>query len=275
LEGGGVAGAGVDFRGVGDFVLREGEQREEGDGEEKPHGDWATGNSSLLEEVGAVGAGASEALSGAPFGDFAMVTAEEDIGDGQASEVGGFGVLRGFEEAGGTEGFFDGAEFVSEDAGEEADDGVDHDDCGDGAVGEDVVAEGEFFGLEVFDDAVVDAFVVAGDENEVGVGGEALSGGLIEAFAGGAGNDDATAGGEGFDGGEEGFGFEDHARAAAGGGVIDLAMFAEAVVTEVVDVEVEGALLLGAAHHAEAQGDADEIGEEGDDVDAHGVRALR
>lgn len=43
LEGGGVAGAGVDFRGVGDFVLGEGEQREEGDGEEKSHGDWATG----------------------------------------------------------------------------------------------------------------------------------------------------------------------------------------------------------------------------------------
>jgi hypothetical protein len=94
---------------------------------------------------------------------------------------------------------------------------------------------------------------------------------LVEAFASRAGDDDAAAGGEGLDGGEEGFGFEDHARAAAGGGVIDLAVFADAVVAEVVDVEVEGSLLLGAAHHAKAQGDADEIGEEGDDVDAHGL----
>ena len=204
---------------------------------------------SIFEEVGAIGAGAGEALGGAPFGDFAVVATEEDVGDGETAEVGGFGVLGGFEEAGGAEGFFDGAEFVAKDAGEEADDGVDHDDGSDGAVREDVVAEGEFLGLEVFDDAVVDAFVVAGDEDE-------------------------ATGGEGFDGGEEGFGFEDHAGAATGGGVIDLAVFAEAVVAEVVDVEVERALLLGAAHHAEAQGDADEIGEEGDDVDAHGVGVL-
>jgi hypothetical protein len=230
---------------------------------------------SLLEEVGAIGAGAGEALGGAPFGDFAVVATEEDFGDGQAAEVGGFGVLRGFEEARGAEGFFDGAEFVSEDTGEEANDGVDHDDGGDGAVGEDVVAEREFFGLEVFDDAVVNAFVVAGDEDEVVGGGEILGGGLVEAFASRAGDDEAATGGEGFDGCEERFGFEDHAGTAAGGGVIDLAVFADAVVAEVVDVEVEGALLLGAAHHAEAQGDADEIGEEGDDVDAHGVRAIR
>lgn len=229
---------------------------------------------SLFEEIGAIGAGAGEALGGAPFGDFAVVATEEDFGDGETAEVCGFGVLGGFEEAGGTEGFFDGAEFVSEDAGEEADDGVDHDDGCDGAVGENVVAEGEFFGLEVFDDAVVDAFVVAGDEDEVVGGGEVLGGGLAEALSGWAGDDDAATGGEGFDGGEEGFGFEDHAGAATGGGVIDLAVFAEAVVAEVVDVEVERALLLGAAHHAEAQGDADEIGEEGDDVDAHGVGVL-
>jgi hypothetical protein len=93
---------------------------------------------------------------------------------------------------------------------------------------------------------------------------------LVKAFASWAGDDEAATGGEGFDGGEEGFGFEDHARTAAGGGVIDLTVFADAMVAEVVDVEVERALLLGAAHHAEAEGDADEIGEEGDDVDAHG-----
>jgi hypothetical protein len=213
-------------------------------------------------------------LGGAPFGDFAVVATEEDVGDGEAAEVGGFGVLGGFEQAGGAKGFFDGAEFVSEDAGEEADDGVYHDDGGDGTIGEDVVTEGEFFGLEVFDDAVVDAFVVAGDENEVVGGREILGGGLVEALSGRAGDDEAAAGGEGLDSGEQGFGSEDHAGAAAGRGVINLAVFADAVVAEIVDVKVEGALLLGAAHHAEAQGDADEIGEEGDDVDAHGVGVL-
>lgn len=225
---------------------------------------------SLFEEVGAVGAGAGKALGGAPFSDFTMVATEEDFGDLESSEVGGFGVLGSLEEASGAEGFFDGAEVVAQDAGEETDDGVDHDNGGDGTVGEDVVTDREFIGLEVFDDTVVDAFVVAGDEDEVWGGGEFLSGGLIETLAGGAGDDEATAGRKGFDGGKEGFGFEDHAGAAARGGVIHLPVFAKAVLAEVMDVEVEGVLLLGAAHHAEAQWNADEIGEEGDNVDAHG-----
>lgn len=96
-----------------------------------------------------------------------------------------------------------------------------------------------------------------------------MSGGLVEAFAGRASEDDVATRWEFFEGSDDGFRAQDHAWATASGSVIDLAMFAQAVLAEVMDVEIERALLLSSAHHAEAHGDADEVREKGDDIDAH------
>jgi hypothetical protein len=50
-----------------------------------------------LQEIGPHSASAIDGLLSAPFGDFGVVAAEENFGDGHALELGGLGVVRGFE----------------------------------------------------------------------------------------------------------------------------------------------------------------------------------
>jgi hypothetical protein len=81
-----------------------------------------------------------------------------------------------------------GGVFVAQDAGDEAGDGVDEDGGGDGAVGEDVVADGNFLVHQVLDDALVDALVMAAQQDEVAAAGGVAGGdGVGEAAAGGRG----------------------------------------------------------------------------------------
>ena len=84
------------------------------------------------------------------------------------------------------------AGFVADDVGEEPDDGVDDDERGEGAVGEDEVADAEFLFDEVFADAFVDAFVVAADEDDAVEGGEFAGLGLVKFFPAGGEEDDAS-----------------------------------------------------------------------------------
>ena len=100
------------------------------------------------------------------MGDRGVVAAEQDIGDAPAAEFDRAGVLGEFEEAGGVA-VVGGALVVAEDAGEEAGDGVDDDGGGEGAVGEDVVADGKLAVDEVVDDALIDAFIVTAEEDEM------------------------------------------------------------------------------------------------------------
>ena len=55
---------------------------------------------------------------------------------------------------------------MAEDAGEEADGGVDDDGCAELAAGEDEVADGELVVREELGDALVDTFVAAADEDD-------------------------------------------------------------------------------------------------------------
>ena len=159
----------------------------------------------MVEQVGAVGEGFGEGCLAAPVADFEVVAVGEDFGDGDAAEVGGAGVVGVVEEAAGgvggagdavggfgvgvwrvvafAEAFVAGAVGVAEDAGEEADDGVDDDGGAEFAAGEDVVADGEFFVAEELGDALVDAFVAAADEDDAVEGGEVAGGGLGEGLA--------------------------------------------------------------------------------------------
>jgi hypothetical protein len=63
---------------------------------------------------------------------------------------------------------------------------------------------------------------------------------------------------------------EDHARAAAVGGLIDLAVFVGGVVADVVEVVGDGAGLGGPPGDGGRERAGEEAGEEGEDVDAHG-----
>ena len=126
------------------------------------------GNEGVLwEEVGADAGGFFEGAGVPPFGDFGVVAAEQDVGDAPAAVLDGAGIVGEFEEAGGVA-VVCGAVVVAEDAGEEAGDGVGDDGGGESAVGEDVVADGELAVDEVVNDALVHAFVVAAEEDEMG-----------------------------------------------------------------------------------------------------------
>ena len=101
-------------------------------------------------------------MVGAPFGDVFVVTGEEDGGDFVAAEVVGLSVLGIFEVVAVTEAFDFGGLLAAKNAGNEADDGIDDDECGELAAGEDVVAEGEFV-VDYRADALVVAFVVGAE----------------------------------------------------------------------------------------------------------------
>ena len=118
------------------------------------------------------------------MGDRGVVAAEQDIGDAPAAEFDGAGVLGEFEEAGGVA-VVGGALVVAEDAGEEAGNGVDNDGGGEGAVGEDVVADGKLAVDEVVDDALIDAFIVTAEEDEMRHLRQLLGDALGEGPAGG------------------------------------------------------------------------------------------
>ena len=83
---------------------------------------------------------------------------------------------------------------MAEDAGEQADGGVEDDGRGQLATAEDVVADGEFFVGEEVGDALVDALVAAADEDDAVERGEAVRGGLGEGLALRGEQDDGLAG---------------------------------------------------------------------------------
>ena len=141
---------------------------------------------------------------------------------------------------------------MAEDAGEQADDGVEDDGCAELAAGEDVIADGEFLVAEELADALVDAFVAAADENDAIEGGETAGGCLREALALRGEKNDGLAGGvtgglgseiEGLEALEDGLGLENHALATAEGTVVNGAV---AVVGEGAEVVGVGAGEAGA-----------------------------
>lgn len=118
----------------------------------------------------------------APFFDGLVIAREEDFGDLHSAKVSRSGVLWKRKQVVIkrvlSQGFFF-TEYIWDEAGE----GVDENSGGKGAVGEDVVADGDFLMDEGLADAFVDAFVVAGDEDDVGFLGELLGDGGFEGNA--------------------------------------------------------------------------------------------
>ena len=72
---------------------------------------------------------------------------------------------------------------MAEDAGQQADGGVDDYGGGQLAAGEHVVADGELVVAEELADALVDALIAAADQHDAIQGGEAARGGLVKAPA--------------------------------------------------------------------------------------------
>ena len=182
-----------------------------------------------------------------------------------------------FEEAGG-EAVVGRAGVVAEHAGDEAHDGVHEDDGGDDAIGEHVVADGDFVVHEMVEDALVHAFVVAAEDDEVAAlcakVGVFLRDALVEAPPARAHEDDARLGrAQRFHGFEDGLAFHHHALPAAVGGVVRGAVAVVRPFAEVVGFESDDPFFLSALHHALAERGGGDGGEEAEDVYLHGIAA--
>ena len=75
--------------------------------------------------------------------------------------------------------------------------------------------------------------------------------------------------GQGLEGGGEGLDHHHHARPAAEGRVVDLAVPAQAMLPEVDQVDVERARRNRPGHDADLQRAVEVLGKDGDDVDPH------
>jgi len=136
------------------------------------------------EKVGAEPAGLEQSLFLAPFGDQGVVAREQDFGNPLSAEFHGAGVLREFQNTC-RKGVVNGGCLVSKNAGKQSHDCVDDDTCGKGAVGEHVVADGDFLIHKQVDCALVNAFIVPAKKDEVrGFLSEAFGGGVVKNSSG-------------------------------------------------------------------------------------------
>jgi hypothetical protein len=220
-------------------------------------------------------------------------------------EVGGAGVVGVVEEAAGAvgggwdvsgtvlgagvlraEAFEAGRVWIAEDPGQEADDGVEDDEGGALAAGEDVVADGELAVAEEVVDALIDAFVAAAEKDDAVKGGELGGDGLGERTALRGEEDDGLAGGgaegetlglgremEGFDAVEDGLGLEDHALPAAEGTVVDGAVAVVGEGAEILRVDLHETGTDGTGDDAVIERAGEEGGKDGEEIEAHELGA--
>ena len=189
---------------------------------------------------------------------------------------GGAGIYRSTEQAV-LEGVGKCGLLVADSSRDEADDGVGDDGGGELAAGEDIVADGNLASDEVVADALVDALVVAAEDDDVVQQAEGVGHWLREELAVGSGEDDfvvVTLGFQRGDAGVDGLYLHDHSGLAAEGVVVDLAVLVGGVVAQVVDVNLGQALLPGAPEDGAAQGALEHFGHDGEYVYTHGAKLL-
>src|SRR5208282_5699988 len=184
-----------------------------------------------------VSGGQGSPLLPAPAGDGGMVAACKHIGDLPAPEHPGTRVLRVFEATLGPERFIDSASRISQDAGHQPDNGVDHDHGRDFPPGEDEVADREQLWLEDLDDPLVESLVPAAKQDQTRLSGQIDNPALIES---GSLRREDNQGARGFDPGSHGLGrghdrgsHEDHARPSPKRPVVHLLVFAWSPVAQV------------------------------------------
>jgi hypothetical protein len=225
---------------------------------------------SLRKQVGAIFFCAGESLVVFPGGDPAVIAAEQDFGNFHVAEFRRAGVARRLDEAGIGKALFIGARGIAEHAGEQTDDGIEHYDGCNGAIGQDVIADGNFIIHQGVDDAMIDAFVVTAKHDEMGFAREFASCGLVESPALRR-HEDRARGGRAqlIDGGEEWLGLHHHPGTTAVRLVIDSPMTVGRPIAQVVDVDFHQSLVLGTADDALSQWDSHDFRKKRDDIDAH------
>jgi hypothetical protein len=109
-----------------------------------------------------------------------MISGQQDIGDGQATKRAWPGVVRILKGSLGPEGFITNACLVSQNTGDEPGYGFDENHCWNFASREDVIADGDEFGLKQGDDPFVESFISAAKQDQARFTRERLHKGLIK-----------------------------------------------------------------------------------------------
>ena len=260
-----------------------------------------------MEQIGAVAERFLEGHALPPFRDFGVIAADEDLRNFPAAKISRAGVmgevedgpavgerfvesagwrfLRAFEQA---EGLVLRGGFIAERAREQTGDGVENKGGGQFTTRKDEIADGDFFGREMFGDAFVNSFVPAAEEENAIQLGVTARGILREAFACGGKQDDrgvrvqrlpGCRGASGvakqrFDGLEQGFRLQDHAFAATKRAIVNGAMTVGGEFAQVLYVDLDDSGLAGAADDSVFEGTAEEFGEDGDEVKTHAASSL-
>ena len=248
------------------------------------------------EQLGPVAKGLLQALSPSPAADGVVIATTERMGNGGAAKGLRPGVVRVVEQTaaamggagnavelasimalGGTEAFVAGRVWISENAWQQTDDGIDDDGGAELSAREDVVADRDLVIAEQIADALVDPLIAAADEDDAIEGREVVRHRLGERSAPGGEQENLFAMAmalfgktKRLYGAEDGFGLEHHAFAAAVGPIVDraVAIFGEATQIEAFDGNQTP--LDGSTKDAEAERAREEVGKDRDQVEAHG-----
>src|SRR5437868_6497345 len=128
--------------------------------------DFSTKRRKPSKQIGPILARASLRLLFPPRCDLRMITRQQHVRNSPAAKIGRARVLRRFEQSA-TERIIGGGLFVTENARREPDDRIDYDNGRDRAIGQDVIADRQFKIDQMFNHAMVDAFVMSADDDEV------------------------------------------------------------------------------------------------------------
>ena len=225
-----------------------------------------------VQKAGTALAGAGEGLFVLPGLDEFGIAGEEDVGDFPAVELGGTGIDgRGDQAVLETVG--KGRCFVGQDTRNEADDAVREEGGGNLAAAYDEIAHGDLPGDEVLADALVDSLVMAAQDDDVLFEGQFVGDTLVQDLAIGGHVDDLVVlpfGAQFLDHPEHRFHHHDHAGVAAVAVVVHGEARPQAVLAEVVDMDLHQAFLDGPAGNRMAQRTFQQFRNHGEDIDAHG-----
>ena len=210
-----------------------------------------------------------------------MISGEQHFRDAPAPVFDGSGVLGKLQEPA-RKAVVGRALRVSQHAGKKADHSVGENGGRERAIGQDVIADGDFIIDEVIDDPLIDAFVVAAEHDEARSGHGIFQGDpLVEAaprrrhehHAGRgrrAGSLVIRCSAQRFHGLEERLAFHHHPLAAAVRRVVGRAVFVASPIPQIVRMDGNQAPLLGLPDHALGERRGGDGGEKGKDIDAHG-----
>lgn len=208
----------------------------------------------------------------APAIDGSVVTAEEDGRDGAAFEFSRPRVLRVFEEAVGERLVLRGLR-IPEGTRHVAGDCIDQDHRGQFASGHDEITKRDLLVHPSINEAFVDAFIAAADEDEAGPTGEITDEAVADGLALWREVDDVgrvgREWGDAFNRTGEDIDTHYHAGPAAERVIVDALVAAGGVVANIVDYQVEEAGLPGAFQDGDIERASERLREEREDIDAH------